>query len=313
MLEAVVAAVRTSAKYRHVDLALVRALAARELALGARPKDAAKQVKNKLHQVAGAYQVEPLHADTWLAAVEASLYPAGAGASLDAADPDAADPDAGPAPVPAPAPSADPVPATAVLQDARLRDLCRAQMARHASTRERLPILDEFYTTILADLPPIGTLLDLACGLNPLALPWMNLPPAATYWACDIYADQVDLLNRWFARLGRRRGAFLFDLANDLPGASAPPATRHLPSADVVLLLKALPCLQQLDRAIGPRLLDAIDAPTLIISYPAHSLGGHKHGMPAHYAAEFDRLAAGRGWHVDTFPFATELVYRIRR
>jgi 16S rRNA (guanine(1405)-N(7))-methyltransferase len=81
----------------------------------------------------------------------------------------------------------------------------------------------------------------------------------------------------------------------------------------VALLLKAIPCLQQMDRDIGRLLLDAIDAPVLIVSYPVHSLGGHKHAMPDHYAAEFARLVARRPWRIDTFHFATELVYRIWR
>ncbi|NJN55572.1 MAG: 16S rRNA methyltransferase, partial [Anaerolineae bacterium] len=42
------------------------------------------------------------------------------------------------------------------------RQTCRDLMRRHASTRERLPILDEFYATVLADLPPIHSVVDLA-------------------------------------------------------------------------------------------------------------------------------------------------------
>lgn len=258
----VVATVRTSAKYRHIAPALVQTLAARELAAGARPKDAVKSVKNKLHQVAGAYQVEPLHGEVWLAEVQ-----------------------------------------TCVAQGGNVRPLCRSLMTRHASTRERLPILDEFYATVLDGLPQVQSVLDLACGLNPVALPWMGLAPGAVYRACDIYADQVELINRWFAIAGQSGEAFLCDLINN------PPALR----ADVVLLLKAIPCLQQVDREIGRRLLDAVDAPTLIVSYPAHSLGGRKHGMPEQYAAQFARLVEGRPWQIDTFSFATELVYRIRR
>jgi len=261
-LEQVVAAVLGSAKYRQIEPALVRALAQRELAGGVRPKEATKAVKNKLHQVAGAYQAEPLRSAAWLETVR-----------------------------------------RVVAEKSDLRPLCRDAMARHASTRERLPILDEFYRQLFAGLPPVRALLDLACGLNPLALPWMNLPPGCACYACDIYADQVELLNGWFAALGQPGAAFQCDLLG------GPPPRR----ADVALLLKALPCLQQLDRDIGRRLLDAIDAPVLIVSYPVHSLGGHKHAMPDHYAAEFARLVEGRPWRVETFRFATELAYRIWR
>lgn len=261
-LEQVVAAVLGSAKYRHIAPALVRTLAERELAGGARPKDAIKAVKNKLHQVAGAYQAEPLAAGAWLAQVRKVKE-----------------------------------------QGGDLRPLCRAMMARHASTRERLPILDGFYQQVLGGLPSPRTLLDLACGLNPLALPWMGLEPECVYFACDIYADQAALIAGWFDAAGQRGEAFLCDLLGGPPPRST----------DVALLLKAIPCLQQMDRPIGRRLLERIDAPVLIVSYPVHSLGGRKQGMDEHYAAQFAELIKGHAWRVDTFRFATELVYRIWR
>ena len=51
-------------------------------------------------------------------------------------------------------------------------------MGYHSSTRERLPILEQFYARALADIPPARVVLDLACGLNPLALAWMPLGEA---------------------------------------------------------------------------------------------------------------------------------------
>lgn len=261
-LAQVVSAVRGSAKYREIAPELVEALARRELAQGARPKDAAKAVKNKLHQVAGAYQIAPLGGDAFLDAVRR---------------------------------------ARAAGED--LRPLCAALLARHASTRERLPILPDFYQQLFAGLPAPSVLLDVACGLNPLALPWMGLPASCTYLACDIYTDQAALLRGWFDAAGQPGEAFVWDLL-------AGPPPRH---ADVALLLKAVPCLQQMDRGIGARLLDGIDAPVLIVSYPVYSLGGRKAGMDEHYAAEFSRLIAGRPWRVETFRFATELAYRIWR
>lgn len=259
-LERIVASVCESAKYRHIEQSLVQSLAARELAAGARPKDAIKAVKNKLHQVAGAYQVEPLRAASWLEQARAAKE-----------------------------------------QGGDLRPLCRDLMARHASTRERLPILDDFYRQLFAGLPAPRSLLDLACGLNPLALPWMGLAPECVYWAYDIYADQVALIGGWFEVAGRAGEASTCDLL------SGPPAR----AADVALLLKAIPCLQQMDRDIGRRLLDGINAPVLIVSYPVHSLGGRKQAMDRHYAAQFAELVDGRARRVDTFHFATELVYRI--
>lgn len=181
--------------------------------------------------------------------------------------------------------------------------VCRVILAQHASTRERLPILDRFYTTIFAGLPPITSILDLACGMNPLARAWMPLADGAAYYACDIFQDQIDFLNGCFALLEMPGEATVCDL---LSGASAQ-------AADVALLLKTLPCLEQADKGIGPRLLAQVQAPVVIVSYPARSLGGRAKGMVATYAAHFAALAEGQPWTVTRFEFPGELVFRIQR
>lgn len=182
-------------------------------------------------------------------------------------------------------------------------EVCRTIMAQHASTRERLPILDRFYATLFADLPPIRSILDLACGLNPLARAWMPLPPDAVYSACDIFQDQVAFLNACFALLETPGEATVCDLLSAVPSQAA----------DVVLLLKTLPCLEQADKGIAPRLLAQIAAPVVFVSYPAQSLGGRAKGMVTNYAAHFAALAEGQPWTVTRFEFPGELVFRIQR
>src|SRR5690606_17752856 len=73
--------------------------------------------------------------------------------------------------------------------------LCLDFMNAHASTRERLSIITDFYQVALADIPPARSVLDIACGLNPLAVPFMPLADNAAYYACDIYTDLADFLN----------------------------------------------------------------------------------------------------------------------
>ena len=98
-------------------------------------------------------------------------------------------------------------------------------------------------------------------------------------------------------------GAFVWDLL------TGPPQVQ----ADVVLLLKAIPCLEQLDKTIGARLLAAIDAPVVIVSFPAASLGGADKGMTGYYPSHFHQLIDPDLWQVDQLEFATELVFRLRR
>lgn len=196
--------------------------------------------------------------------------------------------------------------------EASRRAALRALLGTHHSTRERLPFLDTFYQTLFAGLPPPSSVLDLGCGLNPLALPWMGLPATTRYYACDVDHGQVAFLKGWLALAGQPGQAFVCNLL-----APMPPASRLLPTdapaSDVALLLKILPCLEQLDRHIGPRLLAGISAATLIVSFPAQSLGGKGKGMVQHYSGHMAQLVEGRPWQVERFEFPSELVFRLRR
>jgi 16S rRNA (guanine(1405)-N(7))-methyltransferase len=186
---------------------------------------------------------------------------------------------------------------------ADLRPICRKIMEAHASTRERLPILDEFYATVLAGLPPMRSVLDLACGLNPLALPWLPLAEGATYWALDIYEDMMAFVQSFMAlpMAGVRGRAEARDVLQLGP----------TPRVDLALVLKAIPCLEQMDKAAGAKLLDVIQADHVLVSFPAHSLGHRDKGMVENYAAHFRQLLAGRPGQVRRFQFSSELVFLI--
>lgn len=186
---------------------------------------------------------------------------------------------------------------------AQVRAVCQTIMAHHASTRERLPLLPTFYTTLFADLPPIHCVLDLACGLNPLTIPWMPLAAGTQYHACDIAHDQAAFLQRALPLLGVQGSATVCNLLETIPTVKA----------DVVLLLKTLPCLEQVDPTISARLLSTIDAPVLIVSFPGQSLGGRHKGMTTTYPAHLQALLQESSWQVTPFPFATELVFRLAR
>ncbi len=183
------------------------------------------------------------------------------------------------------------------------RRTCARIMGCHSSTKERLEILDTFYATVLADLPPIRSVLDLACGLNPLAIPWMGLPDGAAYYAYDVYEDMVGFLDGFTQLVPVRGEARACDVLQSCP----------MPRVDLALVLKSIPCLEQIDRPATAQLLDRIDASHLLISFPIHSLGGWDKGMPANYEARFRELAAGKGGSIRRFAFATELAFLVSK
>ncbi len=184
-----------------------------------------------------------------------------------------------------------------------LRQTCREIMSLHSSTRERLPILDEFYTTIFAQLPPITTVVDVACGLNPLALPWMPLHPDVTYYAYDIYEDMMGFLADFLQMVGVNGRAQTRDVIGNPPTEPC----------DLALVLKTLPCLEQVDKSAATQLLDAINAQYILITYPAQSLGGRNKGMAEHYTAHFKSLINGRNRPYQRFEFQTELAFLVQQ
>ncbi|HEU5098089.1 MAG TPA: 16S rRNA methyltransferase [Roseiflexaceae bacterium] len=272
-------AVRSSSKYAPISEELVRSIGLRELAARRNLKQAIKATKNKLHQVAGAYVDGRLPYDEWLAMLEAA---ADEGRRTHDTRQSASE---------------------LRTQNSELAQACLTIMRYHASTRERLPILRDFYATTLASLGPLRSVLDLACGLNPLALPWMPLAPDASYYACDIYADMIAFLDQFFALAGVRGQARVCDL---VAAAPAEPA-------DLALVLKALPPLEQQARNAGRDLLRALNARHILVSFPARSLGGRGKGMAENYELRFQALAEAEGWPVERFVFPTELAFLVRK
>ena len=65
----------------------------------------------------------------------------------------------------------------------KLKTWCLERMRRHASSRERLPYLDTFYQKIFAMIGTPKSIIDLACALDPLGLPWVNLPSTTQFLA----------------------------------------------------------------------------------------------------------------------------------
>ncbi len=261
------AAVLASSRYRTVCPQLVEVLGKQELAKRRNLKEAIKATKNKLHQIGGAYLDLTL-------AENSALSLATLREAVHADD------------------------------HIALRAACRQLMSYHASTRERLPILDEFYTRIFAELGPVHSVLDLACGLNPLALPWMPLAPTCMYYAYDIYQQITDLLDSWLQLIGNKGSAHLCDIVQACP--------TH--AVDVALLLKTLPCLEQIDKQSGPQLLSTLQAGLLVVSFPVHSLGGRSKGMSSYYEEHFRTLVEETPWHVRRrLEFATELVFILAR
>lgn len=241
----VTARVLASRRYRHVDAALVERLAAEETPKSRNLADAEKRTKRRLHQIFGAYTGQPDYARLL----------------LDLSDAWQGEP------------------------DQMARTACQAAMAVHASTRERLMILDEFYDRIFGITGVPATIVDIACGLNPLAVPWMRLPDDAYYVAYDIDSQMLAFVDGALALFGVTHHVEPRDIVSDPPGDVC----------DLALVLKSVPCLDQQDASAPARILRTIRARQIVVSFPTRSLGGRGKGMARTYRTRFETLLADLG------------------
>ncbi len=180
---------------------------------------------------------------------------------------------------------------------------CRDIMALHTSTAERLDILDDLFATLSQHLPPATSVLDIACGLNPLTIPWQSLEKDATYYAVDIFADMMQFLSKAIPLLGRTGQATAASVIPDVP----------ISTVDVAYIFKAISCLEQLDPNAGELLLHGLNAKHIVATFPLQSLGGRKKGMLNTYQARMATLTHDQPWTVKEFIFNTELVYIIEK
>lgn len=255
-----VAKVMGSARYSNISEALVRRIATQELEKRRDWRQVVKATKNKLHQVGGAYLDRPVDYNGCLGEMNTAFL-------------------AG--------------------KEEFLR-VCQRVMCYHSSTRERLPEIDRFYSILLSDLQPVQSVLDVACGLHPLAIPWMGLPEGVEYFAVDIFSDMITFINRFFSLAGVHGSAVVGDVIGNFPTYPV----------DIAFVLKTLPCLEQVDKSAGVRLLDSLQAKHIIVSFPVHSLGGRRDkGMLENYASQFYAITKDRDWCVKRHEYQTELVF----
>jgi 16S rRNA (guanine(1405)-N(7))-methyltransferase len=257
-VEAIVAAVKQSKKYRDTHEETVRLLAEDALKRYRKHKPALKSVREQLHSIMAPYLGDP----DYEAAIEQLK------AAFASRDP------------------------------AQIKATCRDLMVAHLSTRERLPILEEFYREIFHVTGKPRSILDIACGLNPLAFPWMDLEPPIDFYAYDIHEPRIAFLNQYFALQGLPQLARVQDVAHHFPQETA----------DVALFLKEMPRFERNYHGRGRPLLQALRVRHIIISFPTISTHGGRN-LTDRYRHFLHQLIDGLGWGVTELLFAGELVF----
>jgi len=146
-------------------------------------------------------------------------------------------------------------------------------MRSHTSTSERISFMPQLYPDLFKRTGKPKKVMDLACGLHPFALQWMDLEAGAEYYAFDIDTRLIAWINSFFSHLNGSYKAECADLLVTLPEIEA----------DVVFLLKTLPCLEQQEKGVSEKIIKNLEAKHIVVSFPAKSLTGKAKGMEDYY------------------------------
>lgn len=257
-------AVLKSSKYKNVCEDLIKNIGEKELSKRKNFGEALKSTKNKLHQIGGAYFVKKPDYGNWIEELRSARKTGDKGL---------------------------------------FREKCLEVMSYHKSTKERLNTLDQFYSRIFSMLPRVNSIIDIACGFNPLSIPMMPVSENVRYYAYDVYRDLIDFINEYFSILSLEGLAETSDVTQSPPEAHA----------DLALILYAIPCLEQIDRLAGRKILESVDADFVVVSFPLRSLGAREKGMRKHYEARFNTLLKEKKWETQRLDFSTEMVFIVQK
>ncbi|MBU1051968.1 MAG: hypothetical protein KJ718_05450 [Nanoarchaeota archaeon] len=165
----------------------------------------------------------------------------------------------------------------------------------HSSTSERL----QFYPklrSIIKKLKP-KSILDLGCGLNPIALANKNI----VYHASDINEDELSLIKEFFKKNKIKGNVFVCDLRNLK-------TKNNLPKADLCLILKVLDII---GKKHAEEIITKVPCKKLIVSFATRKLSGKKMNHPRRIW--FESLLERLNYNFEVFNSDNEVFYSIEK
>jgi len=185
----------------------------------------------------------------------------------------------------------------------KIDETCINIMSKHASTRERLTSLDEFYSGIFTITGIPKKLADLACALNPFSFRWMKLPKDTHYYAFDNNIKIVKLLEMYVRLEGLKASVEWRDIFLNPPESFF----------DVAFLFKMYHCLEHRQRGAGWEIVQKTPARWLAVSFPTRNLANRKVDIFANYKDTLLNNIKKNNWDSHLLEFQSELVLLIKK
>ncbi len=188
-------------------------------------------------------------------------------------------------------------------QPEAVKETCLSFLKQHDSTRERLAYLEDFYQGIFSICGQPADVLDLACGLNPFALPWMGLPRTTRFYAYDIHPPRIALINEFLRLSGCQPLAEVRDILVRPPEIEA----------DAAFLFKEAHRLEKRRKGCNRALWAALKVKFLFVSLPRRSLDGKRDLRERMRGLVADNITDGDWDARGELDFPGEMVFWMKR
>ncbi len=183
-----------------------------------------------------------------------------------------------------------------------LKTYCLKMMAKHASTKERIPHLQAFFDAIHAVIGEPESVLDLACALDPLCLPWIRLAPQAIFKAFDLNGSRIQYLQSFFDAAGIKAEAIQQDILLNPPEVHA----------DCAFFFKEAHRLEKRQPGSTRILIENTKVKTFILSLPAFDLKGH-HSLENYHRNLVEKAIEAKNWDLESKLIGNEIIFFIHK
>lgn len=181
----------------------------------------------------------------------------------------------------------------------------------HKSTNERLNHYEELYEKIFdkvfEKVKGKVTILDIACGLNPIANIFIR-DKIKKYYASDISSEDCEFLKEYFNKIGVVDNE-VFSL--DLLEKECPKILSKI-KCDVCFIFKTLDGLERVERDSTYKLFKSINAPFIAVTFPTLSLSGVRE-IKEYRRLWLEKLLNSLGWKWEKVLIENELLYMIEK
>ncbi|MBS3091421.1 methyltransferase [Candidatus Pacearchaeota archaeon] len=177
-----------------------------------------------------------------------------------------------------------------LLKENKIQELIKT----HSSTRERL----DFYPTLnnLIKNLRIKSILDLGCGLNPIAIAFEN--PRIEYYPCDINNNDLKIVKEFFKKENISGKVFFYDLRKK---------DQKLPKVDLCLIMKVFDVVEQQGHKLAERIINSVNAKYFLISFSTKTLSGKPMNHPQR--GWIERLLSRLGYNFQIINHKNEIFY----